>query len=322
VIRALHMKHESELWLLWLTSSFRTPKLHDTHTPADISVSSSKLKAGKLKEKLVKAKKDLNDEKVMKNKLYKGLVKLASELKDSRTENKELKQQIELEEKNWYEGGMWRGPELLPGIQASAREAMQTGVKSVPRPGRSAVSLSDLFFDLVIVTAFTRVGVAIQDRGDLDGASLAYFVVFWLIWGKEASFSTRFDTTDLSSQMETLLTCFAVLFGSLSSTAPFDSGDATRVMVIAAFVALLHFFLHLRVWFWFRDVSQYSEMVAVKDYATYVMALTAIEFITWSIGILVLDETSSLRKYIFFLAILLSFRFPRTFLPNDFHGEF
>jgi hypothetical protein len=276
-----------------------------------------------MKAKLTKARNDLHTEKQLKQRLYKGLVKLASELKDARTECNELIQQREDEDKNWYDGGMWRGPELLPGIRAVARQRMETGQKSVPdKRGKDAVSLSDLFFDLVIVTAFTRVGVAIKDRGGLDGASLAYFCIFWLIWGKEASFSTRFDTTDLSSQVETLLTCFAVLFGSLSSTATFESGNATRMMVVAAFVALLHFCLHLRVWFWFREVSPQSEMICVKNYASYIMAFTAVEFLIWMVGIFVLGETSSWRGYLFLVAILLSFRLPRTFLPNDFHGKF
>lgn len=285
--------------------------------------SPSRQKSAKMKAKLTKARNDLHTEKQLKQRLYKGLVKLASELKDARTECNELIQQREDEDKNWYDGGMWRGPELLPGIRAVARQRMETGQKSVPdKRGKDAVSLSDLFFDLVIVTAFTRVGVAIKDRGGLDGASLAYFCIFWLIWGKEASFSTRFDTTDLSSQVETLLTCFAVLFGSLSSTATFESGNATRMMVVAAFVALLHFCLHLRVWFWFREVSPQSEMICVKNYASYIMAFTAVEFLIWMVGIFVLGETSSWRGYLFLVAILLSFRLPRTFLPNDFHGKF
>jgi hypothetical protein len=93
------------------------------------------------------------------------------------------------------------------------------------------------------------------------------------------------------------------------------------MMIVAAFIALLHFFLHLRVWYWFRDVSPFSEMICVKQYAQYIMALTALEFLTWMVGIISLSETSSLRAYIFLIAIILSFRVPRTFLPNDFHGE-
>jgi hypothetical protein len=112
----------------------------------------SKIKATKFKEKLSRAKHDLQIEKEIKRKLYKGLLKLSSELKDAREECKQLKQRTEEGEKNWYEGGMWRGPELLPGIRASARQKMITGEKAIPeKRSKDAVSLSDLFFDLVIV---------------------------------------------------------------------------------------------------------------------------------------------------------------------------
>jgi len=337
---------------------------NDIRTTTTLQRQTTKLT--RLKEKLSKTKNSLAQEKNVKAKLYKGLVKLAAELKDAREECTTMKEAIKKNQeemgmggangngKTWYEGGMWRGPELLPGIQASARERMirmrqmagpapnlngntfseddvddsggdgsQGGEGNnwaIPRRGKSAVSLSDLFFDLVIVTAFTRVGVAIQDRGGIEPSSFAYFIIFWLIWGKEASFSTRFDTTDLSCQVETLLTCFAVLFGSLSSTAPFDSDKGTSVMVLAAFVAMLHFLLHWRVWFWFKDVNPSSEMIAVKNYAVYIMVLTSVEVITWMIGIFVFSETSRFRGLVFLVAILVSFRLPRTFLPNDFHA--
>ena len=195
-------------------------------------------KITKLKEKLKHNKTELRNEKERKTKLYKGLVKLASEIKDAKDEIKELKSLQNSDERNWYDGGMWRAPELLPRVQQQQ--------KNLQSLRKEAVSLSDLFFDLVIVTAFTRVGLAIQDNGGLRLPQFFYFFVFWLIWGKEASFSTRFDTTDLSSQMETLLTCFAVLFGSLGSKSEFDSIGCTAVMTVALFVALLHFFLHLR----------------------------------------------------------------------------
>lgn len=270
----------------------------------------------KLKEKLHNVKQELHAEKSVKNKLYKGLVKLASELKDARTEAKSLKENLHAEHRSWYEGGMWRAPELLPQVAERNKEPDTVS----PKRGKDAVSLSDLFFDLVIVTAFNRVGVAIQDGGGVNSENLAYFIIFWLIWGKEASVSTRFNTTDLSSQLETLLTCFAVLFGSLSSTSHFNSGDGTRMMIVAMGVAVLHFLLHLRVYFWFKDVSPLSDLVSVKNYAIYIMTLTSIESFIWFTGIAILDENSKYRNYIFWLAILLSFRLPRTFLPNDFHA--
>lgn len=202
----------------------------------------------KLKEKLKQQKKELKDEKEKKNKLYKGLVKIATELKESQSKVEELKslrgqtndKVALLDGRNWYEGGMWRAPELLPGIQQQQQR------KDPQSLGKQAVSLSDLFFDLIIVTAFTRVGLAIQDNGGMKLSQFFYFCIFWLIWGKEASFSTRFDTTDLSSQAETLLTCFAVLYGSLGSKSDFNSNECTCVMIVALFVAMLHFLLHLR----------------------------------------------------------------------------
>ncbi len=180
---------------------------------------------------------ELKSEKERKQKLYKGVVKLASELNASKAQIDELRSLQASAEKTWYQGGMWRGPELLPGIQGRQQPLALK---------KEAVSLSDLFFDLVIVTAFTRVGLAIQDTGSLKVPQFFYFCIFWLIWGKEASYSTRFDTTDLSSQMGTLLTCFAVLFGSLASKSELDSGECTAIMVVALSVALLHFLLHVR----------------------------------------------------------------------------
>jgi hypothetical protein len=260
---------------------------------------------------LKKAKEGLAREKSAKRKLYSSLVKLASELKRTRAETESLLESANYADRNWYEGGMWRGPELLPGA-----------LDQVPRRTiREAVSLSDLFLDLVIVIAFTRVGVAVQNRGTIDAPILAYFAIFWTTWFKEASYSTRFDTTDLSSQAETLLTCFAVLFGSLSATGDFQSESGTCVMIVAAFVALLHFLLHVRVFLWFRDTDRASELYAVKTYATFNMCMTSLEAIIWLVGIFAFPEDYDKRGCIFFAGILCSLRIPKAFLANDFHGE-
>ena len=286
------------------------------------SNSKSLIKYNKLKDKLSKTKTELKTEKAAKHKLYKGLVKLASELKETRATCRALEGRVNEGERVWYEGGMWRAPELLH-ASSENHGGVDGSTASGPvgaGPGLSAVRLSDLFFDLVIVTAFNRVGVAIQNQEALSVPSMAYLVVFWLIWGKEASFATRFDTTDLSSQLETLLTCFAVLFGSLSTTGTFESGESTRIMIMAAFVAGLHFLLHARVFYWFRDVDARSEMYRVQEYAVYIMVMTGLEFLTWLFGILYLEQDSPFKALVFLVAILLSFRIPRTFLSNDFHA--
>ncbi|KAL3944565.1 MAG: hypothetical protein SGBAC_001331, partial [Bacillariaceae sp.] len=151
-------------------------------------------------------KKLLAQEKEGKRKLFHALVKLVGELKiykggqgPNQTNNQA-----------WYEGGLWRAPRVLPNIET------QTQNKDDRTRVRQAVSLSDLFFNLVIVTAFTRVGLAITRSGMVTTDSFLYFAVFWTIWSKEASYTTRFDTTDLSAKAGTLVTCFAVLLASLS----------------------------------------------------------------------------------------------------------
>ena len=155
---------------------------------------------------------------------------------------------------------MWRGPNVLPGAagQHAVRSsygssndddeaglggggeaaASLTGMNGPSLVPRAPVSLSDLFLDLVTITAFSRVGTAIQDRGTVDAPILAYFAIFWQVWSKEASYSTRFDTTDISSHLETLLACFALLGGSLSAYSDFYSAGCTRIMGMAMFVAM------------------------------------------------------------------------------------
>jgi low temperature requirement protein LtrA len=110
------------------------------------------------------------------------------------------------------------------------------------------VSLSDLFFNLVIVTAFTRVGLAITKSGQVTAFSFLYFAVFWRIWPKEVSYSIRFDTTNLSAKAGQLVTCFAVLFASLLVSTPMDlPGGSTRIMMLSASIAVLPFLLMARV---------------------------------------------------------------------------
>lgn len=272
----------------------------------------SKLK--KAEDELVRVRSSLSNEKAAKRKLYSSLVRIAKELNRTKAESEALVEAANYADRNWYEGGMWRAPALLPGVGDPGASA------NPQRKTRDPVSLSDLFLDLIVVTAFTRVGVAVQERGMVDGPILAYLAIFWFIWTKEASYSTRFDTTDLSSQVERLLTCFAVLFGSLSSNEPFASPDGTRIMLMAAFVAIMHFFLHLRVWFWFRETIAGSELHAVKMYGLFQMLMTGCETVIWIVGIFVLPEDWEYRWAVFLAGILLQLRVPKAFLANDFHA--
>jgi hypothetical protein len=59
-----------------------------------------------------------NDENT--TKMYGYLVKIADELKNLRAESEQLINASEYAQKAWHEGGMWRGPNVLPGAAASS----------------------------------------------------------------------------------------------------------------------------------------------------------------------------------------------------------
>lgn len=256
-------------------------------------------------------KKEIQKEKAGKRKLYHSLIKLAEELKRLRRRTDELQENDQYRNQTWYEGGLWRAPQVLPEVHREVSDNQRA------RP-REAISLSDMFLNLVIVTGFTRVGLAITSTGQVQVESILYFAVFWTIWGKEASYSTRFDTTDLSAQFETLLTCFAVLFASLSVSLPMDSEGGARIMIMAGFCSFLHVLLMGRVLWWYMDAQISTVEHHVKHYALYNTLMNAVETATWILGRLYVPP--DWRWVIFLVAVLMALRIPRAFLANDFHG--
>ena len=252
-----------------------------------------------LSEQLAYAQAQIAHEKAGKRKLFHSLVKLANELRRTRSEQ---------QPHDWYEGGLWRAPQVLPGVQRTTTTT------------RGPISLSSLFFQLVLVTAWTRVGIAITAVGFVTVQSLLYFAVFWTIWSKEASYSTRFDTSDASATLGTLLTCFAVLFASLSVHGALDSPDATRIMCLTASVALLHAWLHVRV-MWSLDRGASTALTQhVKAYAAFNFVMNCLEAVTWLVGVLVFPPDWKYRWLCFVVGLLLALRVPRAFLANDFHA--
>jgi hypothetical protein len=296
-------------------------------------------------DEVTKLKASLQREKAAKRKMYSYLVKIADELKTLRNESEQLINAADYARKAWYEGGMWRGPNVLPGAYGSLQSGEQTssspgnqgdGQRRANEGGaqnnggmgatgpifspRPPVSLSDLFLDLVTVVAFSRVGSAIQERGRVDTASLAYFATFWQIWSKEAAYSTRFDTTDISSHLETLLACFSLLAGSLSAFSDFHSAGCNRIMGVGMFVAFLHVALHARVWYWFMEGGESGSVNwSVKRYAMFTTLVNTLEMVNWLVG-MSLPLESSARPWIFLVGVILNLRLPKGFMPNDFHG--
>mmetsp|Transcript_64650 Transcript_64650/g.72270 ORF Transcript_64650/g.72270 Transcript_64650/m.72270 type:complete len:577 (-) Transcript_64650:1026-2756(-) len=257
-------------------------------------------------------KREVKKEKAGKRKLFLSLVKLAEELTRVRKNTAGLEENAQYRNQTWYEGGLWRSPQVLPEVQRNI------AVNERARP-RDAISLSDMFLNLVIVTGFTRVGLAITDTGKVEMKHVLYFAVFWTIWCKETSYATRFDTTDLSAQFETLLTCFAILFASLSVSLPMSSDGAVRIMIMAAFCSSMHFCLMGRVLWWYKDAQANNSVeYHVKQYALYNIIMNFTEIATWIIGSVFVSP--SYRWIVFLVGVLLALRIPRFVLSNDFHA--
>jgi hypothetical protein len=71
-------------------------------------------------DELSKLKQSLQREKAAKRKMYGYLVKIADELKVLREESDHLRNAADYSRKAWYEGGMWRGPNVLPTAAATS----------------------------------------------------------------------------------------------------------------------------------------------------------------------------------------------------------
>jgi hypothetical protein len=102
-----------------------------------------------------------------------------NELRRTKSESENSLEQAKYADKNWYEGGMWRAPELLPASCWHKNNKRSTAgvwwygntfhihVATVekgavqPMRMRPAISLSDLFFNLVM-SRLSPAGVAIS----------------------------------------------------------------------------------------------------------------------------------------------------------------
>jgi hypothetical protein len=323
-----------------------------------------------LQDQLSNLTEQINHEKAGKRKLFHSLVKLADELRTEKQISSTLADQAAYLNRNWYDGGLWRAPQVLPSVasseyqqelssssnsnnapnaflQGGPLQALQSSKQRTATRTNAAISLSDLFFSLVIVTAFTRVGVAVSQQGLLSIDSLLYFALFWQVWNKETNYSTRFDTSDLSAQLTTLATCFMVLFASLSVQAPITSVDGTRVMIMAAGIAVLHCALHLRVLYtiWPQAKGRFTEASLrtsttntttttttttpleqlklskhIRAYALYNVVMNILEAAVWIVGVFYFPQEFEYRWVIFTAGVVLALRVPRVFLANDFHG--
>ena len=253
--------------------------------------------------------KELEEEKKNQRKLYISMVKLAQELKSLKEDNTHYEEIARFQSQKWYDGGIFSSLDLNPMVVLDPE---------LTKYQHNPLSLTELFLDLIIITAFSRVTEEIALQGKVSLTLIFYFSIFWFIWSKESSYSTRFGKFDVIAQLETLLTCFAVLYGTLA----ISGHDYKRIIIPAAIVSFLHFLLHARVAYWNKDAAEDTYGLLAKKYAIMVMIMTFLETVTWMVGIFFVPDSSPMRWVIFAFGVLFSIRVPNAFLSNDFHSKF
>jgi len=110
-------------------------------------------------DELSRLRSQIQREKAAKRKMYSYLVRIADELKALRAESDQLIDAADYARKVWYDGGIWRGPNVLPMAGGSGRSGTNTPTAADGGGGergavgalvpRAPVSLSDLFLDIV-----------------------------------------------------------------------------------------------------------------------------------------------------------------------------
>jgi low temperature requirement protein LtrA len=90
------------------------------------------------------------------------------------------------------------------------------------------VTWLELFFDLVFVAAVAQAATHLRD--DYSSAGLLrfslLFVLIWWAWLGHTTFSTRFDTDDVSQRALTALQLFLVAVMAINATGALDSRDS------------------------------------------------------------------------------------------------
>lgn len=90
--------------------------------------------------------------------------------------------------RSWWHGGLWQTPRLMVDEDETEEEERQ-------------MTMTELFFDLVFVTAVARLG---EDMKALEinlMEYIVYFLVVWTMWTTSTQYATRFHSDDMSHKV-------------------------------------------------------------------------------------------------------------------------
>ena len=87
----------------------------------------------KTKKDIPYYKKEVKKEKAGKRKLFLSLVKLAEELKRVRKNTAGLEENAQYRNQAWYEGGLWRAPQVLPEVKRNVADNQRARPRDVEK---------------------------------------------------------------------------------------------------------------------------------------------------------------------------------------------
>lgn len=149
-----------------------------------------------------------------------------------------------LTRKDAVHGSLWKPPQLIRGENVDENQDLE-------REG----SWSELFFDLIFVTAISRLGELYRE-GSLPGREyILLFTIVWVYWWQSSEFMNRFHSDDLSSKLYLLLFQGSLVGIALNVEGAIDGDNSHAFVCFAAMINLIHLLTYLRIYIYFRGLG-------------------------------------------------------------------
>jgi len=186
-------------------------------------------------------------------------------------------------------GSLWKPPRLIRGEVVYANTEIER-----------ELSWSELFFDLIFVTAISRLGDEWRAAEISMSEYAAYFFVVWKFWGASCDYSTRFYTDDVSNKLFFFLFQFGVVGLAVNLRGGFRGGNFPYFAGFAAYIYLLNAIANARVYFHFRKVGKHK----AAGWGKWNLILDCLRMAWWLCSVLL---PVSLVPFVFVGAIVLGF---------------
>eukprot|EP00656_Telonema_subtile_P007131 TRINITY_DN13339_c0_g1_i2.p1 TRINITY_DN13339_c0_g1~~TRINITY_DN13339_c0_g1_i2.p1 ORF type:complete len:556 (+),score=108.70 TRINITY_DN13339_c0_g1_i2:36-1703(+) len=148
------------------------------------------------------------------------------------------------EEKKWYENGLWQPPKLMRGPKGDSFK-----LADIELVAEREMSWSELFYDLIFVTAVAKVGEELKGGHFTVGVYILYILTVFGFWASSTNYGTRFHADDISSKGYFSLQMMGMV--GISMNIPGSYGEDTSSLAAlassAAFIRGFEFLMHVRI---------------------------------------------------------------------------